>query len=144
MRLAKTHCWYQLFVVLTVINYATGNRAPPPPSCIALLVSRQYYFKGTQAWEFFGLWYWNLYFFVVSYAWMLRFCFKKIFVGPLLGEIGLFCVYWDYAEWKIFCELGKFFFIFQVSNIPSIFANNSFSNIWSINSYGDVFISQNF
>ncbi len=25
-------------------------------------------FKGTQAWEFFGLWFWNLYFFVVSYA----------------------------------------------------------------------------
>ncbi len=24
--------------------------------------------KGTQAWEFFGLWFWNLYFFVVSYA----------------------------------------------------------------------------
>ncbi len=26
------------------------------------------YIKGTQAWEFFGLWFWNLYFFVVSYA----------------------------------------------------------------------------
>jgi hypothetical protein len=24
--------------------------------------------KGTQAWEFFGLWFWNFYFFVVSYA----------------------------------------------------------------------------
>jgi len=26
---------------------------------------------------------------------------------------------------------------------PFIFANNSFSNIWSINSYSDTFISQN-
>ncbi len=26
------------------------------------------FLKGTQAWEFFGLWFWNLYFFVVSYA----------------------------------------------------------------------------
>ncbi len=35
------------------------------------------------------------------------------------------------------------FFIFQVSNVLFIFANNSFSNIWSINSYSDGLISQN-
>jgi hypothetical protein len=99
--------------------------------------------KGTQAWEFFGLRYWILYFFVDSYAEMLRFRLKKNFSGPLLGEIGLFCVYWDYAEWKKNLKLGKFFVIFQVSNVPFIFSNNRFSHIWSINSYSDGFISQN-
>ncbi len=69
--------------------------------------------KGTQAWEFFGLWFWNLYFFVVSYAEMLRFCWKNFFIGPLLGEIGLFCVYSDYAEQTNFGELGKKFFNFS-------------------------------
>ncbi len=74
--------------------------------------------KGTQAWEFFGLRYWNLYFFVVSYAEMLRFRLKKNFVGPLLGEIELFCVYWDYAEWKKIFELGKFLFYFSSLKCP--------------------------
>jgi hypothetical protein len=47
---------------------------------------------------------------------MLRFCLKKNFIGPLLGEIGLFCVYSDYAEQTNFGELGKIFFvIFQIS-----------------------------
>ncbi len=101
------------------------------------------FFKGTQAWEFLGLWFRNLYFFVVSYAWMLRFCIKKILVGPLLGEIRLFCVYWDYAEQRIFSKLGKKNFISQISKVPFIFANNSFSKIWSINSYMDGFILQN-
>jgi hypothetical protein len=55
----------------------------------------------------------------------------------------LFCVYWDYAEWKKMLSWVKFFAIFQVSNVPFIFANNSFSNIWFINSYSDGFISQN-
>ncbi len=73
---------------------------------------------------------------------MLRFCLKKFFVGPLLGETGLFCVYWDYAEWKIFSELDKNF-IFQILNDPLVFANNSFSKIWYIYSYRDGFISQN-
>jgi hypothetical protein len=43
---------------------------------------------------------------------MLRFCLKKILIGPLLGEIGLFCVYSDYAEQTNFGELGKIFFKF--------------------------------
>ncbi len=98
--------------------------------------------KGTQGWEFFGLRYWNLYFSVVSNAEMLRFRLKKNFVGPLLGEIWLFCVYWDYAVWKKILSQVKFFAIFQVSNVPFIFANNSFSNIWSIKSYSDGFISK--
>ncbi len=75
-------------------------------------------FKGTQAWEFFGLRYWNLYFFVVSYAEMLRFRLKKKFVGPLLGEIGLFCVYWDYAEWKKNFKLGNIFCYFSSLKCP--------------------------
>ncbi len=75
-------------------------------------------FKGTQAWEYFALRYWNLYFFVVSYAEMLRFRLKKNFVGLFLGEIGLFCVYWDYAEWKIFWKLGKFFCYFSSLKCP--------------------------
>jgi hypothetical protein len=33
-----------------------------------LILITSFLFKGTQAWEFFGLWFWNLYFFVVSYA----------------------------------------------------------------------------
>jgi hypothetical protein len=56
---------------------------------------------------------------------MLRFCLKKILIGPLLGEIGLFCVYSDYAEQTNFCELGKIFQIFQISKVPFIFANNT-------------------
>ncbi len=55
----------------------------------------------------------------------------------------MFCVYWDYAEWKIFSELDKIFFIFQISNDPLVFANNSFSKILYSNSYRDGFISQN-
>ncbi len=35
-----------------------------------------------------------------------------------MGEIGLFCVYWDYAEWKIFSELGNFFLSFKSQMCP--------------------------
>ncbi len=31
----------------------------------------------------------------------------EVWIGPLLGEIGLFCVYSDYAEQTNFGELGK-------------------------------------
>jgi hypothetical protein len=36
----------------------------------ALKIKINFYFlfKGTQAWEFFDLWFWNSFFFVVSYA----------------------------------------------------------------------------
>ncbi len=50
-----------------------------------LLYSTLERFKGTQAWEFFGLRFWNLYFFVVSYAEMLRFCLKKKFGWTIIG-----------------------------------------------------------
>ena len=68
---------------------------------------------------------------------------KKFFSWTIIGEIGLFCVYWDYAEWKNFSEVDNNFFIFQISNDPLVFANNSFSKIWYINIYRDGFISQN-
>ncbi len=85
------------------------------------ILSTEYFDAGTQAWEFFGLRNWNLYFFVVSYAEMLRFRLKQVFVGLLLGKKGLFCVYWDYAEWKIFCKLGKIFLLFLKSQISPLY-----------------------
>jgi hypothetical protein len=57
---------------------------------------------------------------------MLRFCKKNFLVGPLLGELGLFCVYSDYAEQRIFRKLVKKKLIFQILTVPFIFANNSF------------------
>jgi hypothetical protein len=63
--------------------------------------------------------------------------------GGLTSRLWTFCVYWDYAEWKIFSELDQNFFIFQISNDPLVFANKSFSKILYINSYRDGFISQN-
>ncbi len=44
--------------------------------------------------------------------------FKKIFIGPLLAEIGLFCVYSDYAEQTNFGELGKILFNFSNPKSP--------------------------
>jgi hypothetical protein len=51
---------------------------------------------------------------------MLRFC-KKKFIGPLLGEIGLFCVYSDYAEQTNFGEVGKKFFYFSNLKSPLLY-----------------------
>jgi hypothetical protein len=52
---------------------------------------------------------------------MLRFCLKKILIGPLLGEIGLFCVYSDCAEQTNFVELGKFFLNFSNLKSPILY-----------------------
>ncbi len=52
---------------------------------------------------------------------MLRFRLKKKFGGPLLGEIGLFCVYSNYAEQKKFCKLGKIFFLFFKSQMSPLY-----------------------
>ncbi len=49
-------------------------------------------FKGTQDWEFFGLRFWNLRYFFVSYVKILRFYKKKFLIGPLLGEVRFFRV----------------------------------------------------
>ncbi len=51
--------------------------------------------KGTQDWEFFWLRIWILYYFIVSYAQILRFCKKVFLIGPWMGEIRLFRLVWD-------------------------------------------------
>ena len=107
----KITFWTVFFCTWTTFNSAHDYQK----------ILRNVNFKGTQVWEFLGLWFWNLYFFVVSYALMLRFCLKNFFVGPLLGEIGLFSAYWDYAEWKIFSELGKNFFWFYKSHMSPLY-----------------------
>ncbi len=53
------------------------------------------FLKGTQAGEFFWLRFWILYYFIVSYVQILRFCKKNFLIGPLLGEIQLFRLVWD-------------------------------------------------
>ena len=52
-------------------------------------------FKGTQDWEFFWLRFWILYYYIVGYVQILRFCKKKFWIGPLLEEIRLFRLVWD-------------------------------------------------
>ncbi len=42
-------------------------------------------FKGTQEWEFFWLRFWILYYFIVSYVKILRFCKKKLFDLASIG-----------------------------------------------------------
>ncbi len=42
-------------------------------------------FKGTQEWEFFWLRFWILYYFIVSYVKILRFCKKKLFDWASIG-----------------------------------------------------------
>ena len=71
------------------------------------LISGCRYLKGTQAWDILWLRFRILHYFLVTYAYMVRFCKKNFLVGPLLGEIGLFRVYSVYAERRFFCELGK-------------------------------------
>ncbi len=45
-----------------------------------------YFLKGTQEWEFFWLRFWILYFFIVSYAQILRFCKKFFELGHYWGD----------------------------------------------------------
>ncbi len=49
-------------------------------------------FKGTQEWEFFWLRFWILYYFIVSYVKILRFCKKNFLIGPVLEEVRFFRV----------------------------------------------------
>ncbi len=42
--------------------------------------------KGSEAWEFFGLQFWILYFFIVSYAKILRFCQKFFWLSLYQGR----------------------------------------------------------
>jgi hypothetical protein len=50
------------------------------------------FFKGTQEWDFFWLRFLILYYFIISYAKILRFCKKFIFDLTILGEVELFRV----------------------------------------------------
>ncbi len=47
-------------------------------------------FKGTQEWEFFWLRFWILYYFIVIYVKILRFCKKKLFDLASIGEGTIF------------------------------------------------------
>jgi len=49
-------------------------------------------FKGTQEWEFFWLRFWILYYFIVSYVKILRFCKNNFLIGPVLEEVRFFRV----------------------------------------------------
>jgi hypothetical protein len=44
---------------------------------------------------------------------------KNFLVGPLLGELGLFCVNSDYAEQRIFSKLGNKILFFKSQMSPS-------------------------
>jgi hypothetical protein len=55
----------------------------------AILSSRlkESWLKGTQEWEFFWLRFWILYYFIVIYVKILRFCKKNFLIGPVLEEV---------------------------------------------------------
>ncbi len=100
-------------------------------------------FKGTQEWEFFWLRFWILYYFIVSYVKILRFCKKNFLIGPVLEEVRFFRVVLGLCGMKKFFELGQkniflFFFIYE----PFIWANTSFFEIRSINGARDGFMCQ--
>jgi hypothetical protein len=64
-------------------------------------------FKGTQEWEFFWLRFWILYYFIVSYAKILRFCKKNFMIGPVLEEVRFFRVVPGLRGMKKIFELGQ-------------------------------------
>ncbi len=67
---------------------------------------------------------------LVSYAEMLRFRFKKKFSWTIIGGDRIVLRILRLRRMKnFFVSYVNFFVIFQVSNVPFIFANNSFSNI---------------
>ncbi len=73
-------------------------------------------FKGTQEWDFFWLPFWNLYYFIVSYVKILKFCNKKLFDWASIGGGTIFPR--RLRGMKNFFELGQkiFFFIFLLMN----------------------------
>ena len=90
-------------------------------------------FKGTQEWEFFWLQFWILYYFIVSYVKILRFCKINFLIWPVLEEVQFFRVVLGLRGMKKIFELGqKIFFYFFIYE-PFIWANTSFFEIWSIN-----------
>ncbi len=74
-------------------------------------------FKGTQEWEIFWLRFWILYYFIVSYVKILRFCKTNFLIGPVLEEVRFFRVVLGLRGMKKIFELGqKFFLIFLFMN----------------------------
>ncbi len=98
--------------------------------------------KGTQEWEFFWLRFWILYYFIVSYVKILRFCKKNFLIWPVLEKVRFFCVVLGLRGMKKFFELGQKnifnFFIYE----PFVWANTSFFEIRSINGGRDGFMCQ--
>ncbi len=97
--------------------------------------------KGTQAWEFFWLRFWILYYFIVSYVKILRFCKRNFLIGSVLEEVRFFRVVLGLRGMNKIFELGQkniylFFFIYE----PFIWANASFFEIRSINGAMDGFM----
>ncbi len=75
-------------------------------------------FKGTQEWEFFWLRFLILYYFIVSYVKILRFCKKNFLIGPVLEQVRFFRVVLRLRGMEKNFELGKknIFFIFLFMN----------------------------
>ncbi len=76
------------------------------------------FLKGTQEWEFFRLRFWILYYFIVSYIKILRFCKKKLFDWASIGRGMIFPrsprTTWN--EKKFWARSKKYFFIFLFMN----------------------------
>jgi hypothetical protein len=68
---------------------------------------------------------------------------KKLFLnGPLLGEVGLYCIVLRLRGIKIIFNIGQIFFTYlnHIQYDPFIFAKHSFSKIRSINCDRDGFM----
>ncbi len=70
--------------------------------------------KCTQEWEFFWLRFWILYYFIVSYVKILRFCKKNFLIGPVLEEVRFFRVVLGLKNF--WARSKKYFFIFLFMN----------------------------
>ena len=64
-------------------------------------------FKGTQEWEIVWLRFWILYYFIVIYVKILRFCKKNFLIGPVLEEVRFFRVVLGLRGMKKIFELGQ-------------------------------------
>ncbi len=62
-----------------------------------------------------------MYYFFVSFVKILRFCPKKILIGPLLGEVRFFRVVLGLRRMKKNFELGQKFFIFFISFVNTLY-----------------------
>jgi hypothetical protein len=87
-------------------------------------------FNGTQEWEFFWLRFWILYYFIVSYAQILRF-WKKIFDQAIMGGDTIILLSLRLAESSFLCRYleSKQFILMvrqtQLSTCPQISLNST-------------------